>query len=535
MVCQRHSHEPLSSGIVFSLLLALASWFMAIRIVWNDWMVDPQYGYGIVVPFLSVGLLIKRWEDRPAPSGISSAGRLTGMLFLILGTFLLALAIPFAEANPDWRPLGLVASVAALFVTISVSFLLGGHAWLRHFLMPAAFILIAVPWPRNLEHSVMSALMSCNTSATMEILNWSGYEAVRQGNLIVLPTGILGIEEACSGIRSLQSGLMVALFFGEVYRLHPIRRAMLLFVALVAAFAGNVARSSMLALIASRKGIVAVSTWHDSAGVVVLLIEVGVVFACALRWKPGLHGRAADDDAGNIPSDTFRRPGFRDLWKPSPLLPMSALSILICSLTATEAWFMIHDLPPGAGWGWKIARQEGVMGVSDVPIPSRTLRMLFYPDGFSEKWTGSSGEVGQTFYLEWPQGRTALQSVQMHSPDVCLSNIGMHLERRIDDAEFVFREVGVRFHGWLFSQRGKPVYVFHSIMEQGSVACASMSRDQSLFGRFRNVLQGKRNRSHRMLEVAFWNLNSERDARAALGRYFQGALTVSPAASPSSN
>jgi hypothetical protein len=157
--------------------------------------------------------------------------------------------------------------------------------------------------------------------------------------------------------------------------------------------------------------------------------------------------------------------------------------------------------------------------------------MLFYPDGFSEKWTGAYGEMGQSFYFEWPPGRTALQSVRMHSPEVCLSNIGMLMEGILDDAEFGSPAGMIRLHGWLFSQHGRPVYVFHSIMEQGRVPGVSMTRDQSLKRRVSNVVMGTRNRGQRMVEIAFWNLPSEAAARDALKRYFQETLTVIPPAS----
>ena len=39
--------------------------------------------------------------------------------------------------------------------------------------------------------------------------------AIQRGNLIELSTGVLGVDEACSGIRSFQSTLMAALFLDE--------------------------------------------------------------------------------------------------------------------------------------------------------------------------------------------------------------------------------------------------------------------------------------------------------------------------------
>ncbi|MEI6377037.1 MAG: exosortase/archaeosortase family protein, partial [bacterium] len=266
------SHAFRGRGIVIPLLLAAGAWFAVIRILWTDWRVDPQYSYGILVPLLVIGLLMKRWEDRPAPTAPGRSERTLAAVTMLLSAALLALVIPMAEANPDWRPLGGVAALSTFLLSMSLILMVGGKRWLRHFCLPVCFFLIAVPWPRNLEVSVMSSLMSWNTATTLEILHWCGYEALRQGNLIAIPSGILGIEEACSGIRSLQSGLMVALFFGEVFRLGLIRRLLLLLIAIGAALLGNIVRSSVLAVVASRQGLAAVASWHDPAGIMALLL-----------------------------------------------------------------------------------------------------------------------------------------------------------------------------------------------------------------------------------------------------------------------
>ena len=512
-------------GIVAAGLLPLAiagiAWFAVVRIIGNDWKIDPQYSYGFLVPLLVLGLLMKRWEDRPDRSIPSRVVVWTSTIVMLSSAFLIAAVVPMAEANPDWRPLGSIAALAAVGLTLSMIVMAGGLPWLRHFAFPVCFFLIAVPWPRNLEQSVMSALMSWNTSTTMEILHWCGYEAIRQGNLIVIPSGVLGIEEACSGIRSLQSGLMVALFFGEIFRLNVPRRILLLLVAFLAALAGNVLRSSLLAIEASRQGISAVASWHDPAGLIVLLLTIASVIGCAMIWRnqhPGKHQRRIGKGS-TLPSSPRAFPG---------MVLVAVSLLLVVPILLTEAWFRQHDLPAGTSWAWEIVKRKGMPGVSEVPIAPQTLRMLFNPEGFSERWMASSGEVGQAFFFEWPAGRTALQSVQMHSPDVCLANMGMKLEHPLADAETASAGGGIRLHGWLFSQEGRPVYVFHSILEQGAQNASSGASDQSPMGRLHNLLLGKRGRGQRMIEVAFWNLSDEASAREALARYFKDSLTCAP-------
>lgn len=509
------------TGIVMGWIVIALAWFAVIRIVQSDWRIDPQYSYGLIVPFLVIGLLLKRREDCPPATLLGLGSKIVTGSLLLASSLLLAGIVPLAEANPDWRPLGLGAGLAAVCITLCLITFRGGIPWLAHYAFAVSFFLIAVPWPRNFEQSVMSMLMSWNAATTVEILHWCGYEALRQGNLIVIPAGVLGIEEACSGIRSLQSGMMVALFFGEVFRLSVLRRFALLLAALFAALLGNILRSSFLSILASRQGMTAVPAWHDAAGFLVLLMTIAMVFVMAYLWRT----KNSERSRATLSGASLTNGGAA----PAALLAVVAL-LLIIPMVATEAWFRSHDLPTGSVWGWAIDQRARTPGVAQVPVPQATLRMLFHPDGFSEKWVGSAGELGQVFVFQWPAGRTALQSVQMHSPEVCLASMGMHLEKRLTDFDIGNTDKGLRLHAWLFSQQGHPVYVFHSIFEQDEgPAGSTTATDQAPMSRFENLKLGKRNRGQRMVEVAFWNLQGENEARAALSRYLAESMTLTPA------
>ena len=510
---------------IASVFLCVIAWIAVIRILWGDWLIDPQYSYGFLVPFLAVGLGMRRWGDRPMlskPSFLAS----WSALFISLGAGIcLAMVIPMSVANPDWRPLGLAAALCSLTISLGMLFLWGGKRWTAHFFFPLFFLLIAVPWPRNFEQMVMMRLMSSNTQATVEILHWAGYEALRQGNLIVIPTGVLGIEEACSGIRSLQSGLMVALFFGEFFRLNIPRRIYLLVIAVLAAFVGNIIRSSLLALLASSEGIQAVAKWHDRAGMIVLLLTVAAIAGAAIKWgKTGRFSAPHSTADKRLHSPYCLFPG---------ILAWVLMIILLGSSVGTECWFKLHENRRSPVLDWELQSRSGVDGVLPVKIATKTLQMLYYPQGFSEIWKFAPDAHGQVFYFHWPPGRTSVQAITMHNPEVCLSNIGMHLVRQLSPFSFESSAVRLPFKSYLFEQQGRPVYVFHALMEDtGTDGSASEVLDDSPRGRFLSLCSGRRNLGERMIEVAFWNLSNESAARNALNEYLKAAMTSSPVAAP---
>lgn len=504
--------ERLAGGI--ALLAAGCAAAVVILMLHGDWESDPQYGYGWLVPLLVAGLALKRWEDRPVPAREAPPLALLSTGAALLASLMLALLIPVSEAAPGWRPVGLFAALFLVVLALSLVSKAGGLPWVRHFAFPACFFLIAVPWPRNFEQSVMSGLMGWNSSISVEALHWLGFEAQARGNLVMLPCGILGIEEACSGVRSLQSGLMVALFFGEILRLGAVRRICLLGVAVLAALLGNACRNTLLAVIASTRGMEAVGAWHDTAGMTVLLVTITAIVATAFRWRrprPETPGEAA---------------AVAPISAPSAALGASVLLMLCGSLLATETWFRTHEGGVSRAWAWDLLPRTQAPGLSPVTIPPETFRMLHHPTGFSERWMPAPGHPAQVFFFEWPPGRTTAAEMSMHNPEVCLKSIGMTRERELTPLRFTLPGGGtISFRSWLFQDRGTPVHVFHGMQEPGP---GSVTAGEGRFAWLETLRAGRRSQGERLIEVAFWNLPDEASAVGALRDYLEASLRMRP-------
>ena len=103
------------------------------------------------------------------------------------------------------------------------------------------------------------------------MLNAVGVPALLHGNVIEVSTGLVGIDEACSGIRSLQATLMIALLFGEYYRLAATRRGWLLVAGPALALFFNFVRTFVLVSVAAHAGLPTMQRWHDPTGVALLV------------------------------------------------------------------------------------------------------------------------------------------------------------------------------------------------------------------------------------------------------------------------
>jgi exosortase len=249
-----------SARLVLPFLFLGALWFILCRQLSGEWSVNEQYNYGWFVPFFAVYLFWLRWQDRPEPeisgqwsvvsgqwsvvSGqwakVSGNRRLLIAALLAVAALLLLLPVRLFEiANPEWRLLAWVHATAVVTLTLLLIWRAGGRAWLRHFAFPVAFIFIAVPWPTPVETPIIQGLMRIVARVAAETAMLLGIPAQVEGNLIRVSNGLVGVNEACSGIRSLQTALMIGLLFGELKRLSILRRVALVAGAVAIALFAN--------------------------------------------------------------------------------------------------------------------------------------------------------------------------------------------------------------------------------------------------------------------------------------------------------
>jgi exosortase/archaeosortase family protein len=174
--------------------------------------------------------------------------------------------------------------------------------WVRHFAFPVCFILVAVSWPYRIEHGLTQGLMHGVTALTVIVLGWVDILASQHGNVIEISTGAVGINEACSGIRSFQSMLMGALFLGELYRLRWPHRLALIGSGVVVAFGLNVVRTFILTWCASDAGIELVGRWHDPAGLSIFLASFACLWLLARRLEKHCAALDQEEAPGFMPT-----------------------------------------------------------------------------------------------------------------------------------------------------------------------------------------------------------------------------------------
>lgn len=239
----------------------LGWWIHDLQFHWRE-LADYQYGW--IVAMLAVYLVWQRWPTMPAKD-VPAQFWVCALLALI-GTPFVLVAELYKQAIAQTPAASFSLSIGCLlFLTANLLYLRGWRT-LRHFGFPLLFFWLAVPLPGLLWSPVVLRLQRAVTTIDVALLNLLGIPAVQQANVIQLPDCLVGIDEACSGIRSLQSSAMAALFVGNMIFKSASSQACFLAFGLALALAANCLRSLLLSWTAHRFGTAALHQWHDAAG-----------------------------------------------------------------------------------------------------------------------------------------------------------------------------------------------------------------------------------------------------------------------------
>ncbi len=557
-----------AAALVFFAVL----WFVLCWHLSGEWSVNAQYNYGWFVPFFALLLFWLRWEDRPKAEvgGQKSEGSSQRSVAVLVAIFALLLLFPirlFEIANPDWRPLGWVHAAVIATLTLLYIWYRGGATWLRHFAFPIGFFFVAVPWVTPLEAPIIQGLMRVIAALAGETANLFGIPAQLEGNLIRVSTGLVGVNEACSGVRSLQTGLMIGLLFGELKRLSISRRIALLVAAAAIAFVGNYARAFFLVWIAATQNVSAIDRWHDFAGYsIVAAVFIG---SLGLAYLLGKSERKEQRSEARDQKTQDRRGRFESRISN---LEFPRFSFLICALVwlvAVEVgstwWYRAHESNLVASTPWTVHWPESAPDFHLLKLDEEVRRTLRFDEGEAASWNCPPSESAEivnhatstritcfAYFFRWKPGRNSALLANLHRPDVCLPAIGW--EQVADNgvrqysavASFVlpFRYFEFR-HGTKEDPAQQVAHAFYCLWEDRAPGTVAASQPRMLSGmttspstwtrgeRVRAVLEGRRHLGQQVMEAVLRTRGviDQKEAQADFAALLPKLIVLKPAES----
>lgn len=413
-------------GLCFLGLLALL-WSWSIWINSAFWAANPNYSYGWVVPPLALFFLWRRTQTQPESRWSAWAQEPAGIWAppaLVLA--LPALAIfPLEVQRTEYHQSGLVLWAINL---ATVALTLAGAAWLggRHFLKCVAFpillFLTAVPWPARIEQPLIQNMMIAVAQVVTELLLWLSVPVETNGAVLRLSNGTVGIVEACSGIRSLQSGLMVCLAVGELSMLPAVRRAALVGLTVALALVSNLARTFALCWILDHQGEAAMHRLHDTVGNFAMYSLYGVIWGIG-QW---LSGKGYPNDLWPTRSQATDFSRFRLLrWDRIPdVRPM--LGVATALMLAVHGWYIALRLQTRPQSAPQFAVREPIApGTEKHAFDAEIWSRLGADHGEQIRVKAPEATLGfvDSYHLFWkpsPMSKVALH----HRPDICMPGSG---------------------------------------------------------------------------------------------------------------
>ncbi len=275
MIPQPTATMRASLGLISLLWLQL---FVALVPTWQN---GEYYAYGWFVPLLAACLAWRRWNLLSPPPNKPPSGSRAGLMAVTLLLAAAALVIPLrliGMADPGWRPPLLLHVL--IVCTLTHWFLLRefGRKTSLGMLPVTIFALSCVPYPWQVEKKLVLTLTESVMHITRECFLLAGQPVELQGTRLTMAGEVVDVTGGCSGIRSLQSLVMVALFFGEFFFLSLPRRSALILAAAISAVALNTLRAWWLASIHFNRGPEAAAAAHDPIG------HLTFALSAALLW-----------------------------------------------------------------------------------------------------------------------------------------------------------------------------------------------------------------------------------------------------------
>jgi exosortase len=499
-----------AQGIAVAFVL-IVPWLLLLWHLSTFWLVDAQYSYGWVTPAIAVFFGWRQWKSfRPGNGGNR------WMLAGAIGCILLVGLIWFVhDAVPDWSVINWLFGIAVA----GYVFLLFAYFWGRgapsHFAFPILFVLLAIPWPQRIELVLVQALMKFVAATAAQVLAWFNIPAMATGNIIQIPTGTVGIDEACSGVRSLQAMLMTSVFLGELRQLKAVERMILILFGSFLAVLFNLVRTILLTWLSATAGLDAFNRWHDPAGLSILCAS----FLCL--WIASQIFRSE-------PPNLERGKGL-GAWPALPRGVSFGLVLWIVSfLSVTELWYRSHETrdPRYLTVDWP----SWALDLNNLPVSDGARQILLCDTAKCACWKDASGLFWTTYFIVWNSERTSTQSARIHRPENCLQGSGAALRAELDPTELILGDARLRFRSYRFERYGLPLFVYYLVWEEGNrdINEVGVSQDWSGSSRLERVWLGQRNIGQQSVEIILAGTNDEREARTALQTKLGSFVRINP-------
>jgi exosortase/archaeosortase family protein len=286
--------------------------------------------------------------------------------------------------------------------------------------------LLVAPVPDGTYARLTLGLQEWVTGSVLQALHLLGIPARQHGNVIELATTTVGVEEACSGIRSLISCIFAGFFFAGWLVRRPLGRLVLIVAAPLLALGMNFLRSLTLTLMANAGKDIA-GFWHDATGFAILGLTAAILAGLAI---------VLETKEATVPPAPAPAPAGMPYWSVRFFWTIFAATLVLGGFYLTSGRPADREgrtapnlalLLPIRAADWEVMTPNDLYQFADILQTSNLMERTYL------RSTGPGQFTQLTVYVAyWAPGQASVSRVASHTPDACWPGSGWSAQPVVD-------------------------------------------------------------------------------------------------------
>lgn len=257
---------PLVKTTVLVLALTFFYWPNIIKLI-GVWEYKPQCSHGYFILPISLWLF---WVRKDALAGLKLQGSVTGLILLCGGLFFHLIG-SFGHFDS-------LVYISMMFSLAGVLIATAGMSFFRAFFFPYFFLIFMFPIPDGIYTSLTIPLKLLASDVSGDLIKAMGIPVFQDGNIIKFTNFEMEVVEACSGMRSLVTYLMLGTLIGSFLSGSFWKKCIMVIMAIPVAFLNNILRvvvTGILGHFFSSK--MAQGFFHEFTGFTTFIVGFGLM------------------------------------------------------------------------------------------------------------------------------------------------------------------------------------------------------------------------------------------------------------------
>ena len=232
------------------------------------WDTKEEYGYGYIIPFITIFLI---WQRKDLLAATEYKPTLWSIPILLFAGFIF-----FVGAVATTHTLSQYALIITLLAVVYG--LLGWNSF-KIVAIPIALLFFMVPLPPFIYNNLSGKLQLISSEIGVAVIRWFGISVYLEGNVIDLGSYKLQVVEACSGLRYLFPLMSLSFVAAYLYNVETWKRVVVFLSSIPITVLMNSFRIGVIGVLVEYYGIEQAEGFlHDFEGWVIFMACMGILF-----------------------------------------------------------------------------------------------------------------------------------------------------------------------------------------------------------------------------------------------------------------